>query len=436
MMEYIERCSFSSGDVIDNAYTVEKVLGEGTFGVVYKVTDFQRNRYALKLLRLWEVHPTIREGLVKRFDMEYETGRIDSPYLVHSINHGFVHGNPYIVMELCTGGDLVTQSEKRDLDLALVARHVLLGLQALHGRGKVHRDLKPENVLQKSDGNYALTDFGISGDRNKRMTESNILGRPKQIFGTYAYIPPEQVKPRGKDSTVLPTTDIFSFGVMMYQLLTGELPFGRLDDEGDLPEYLRNGRTGNWNRDALRRCDGWQQWNALISGCLQPDFQERIQSVDKALGLLPEPRRENKVAATAQQPQQCDYQVRIVNGVLLRVMQGEDYGKVFWLDNLLNDSRSILTMGRLDYGVKNDISLHETDSTYISRRHCTLELDYELGSWVIRDGQWIAYGGRGEWKNSTNGTFVNSSQVTPNGMAFSPGDIISVGEVKLRAEAY
>ena len=435
-MEYIERCSFSPGDLVDNSYTVVKTLGEGTFGVVYKVTDFKGNLYALKLLRLWEVHPTIREGLVRRFDMEYETGRIDSPYLVHSVNHGFVNGNPYIVMELCTGGDLVSQSETQELDLPTVASHVLLGLKALHGRGKVHRDLKPENVLQKSDGKYALTDFGISGDRNKRMTESNILGRPKQIFGTYAYIPPEQVKPRGKDSTVLPTTDIFSFGVMMYQLLTGELPFGRLDDEGDLPEYLRNGRSGNWNRELLRRRGDWQQWNALLTGCLRPDFQQRIQSADEALELVPSPPAEIRPVVERQEAQEPDYQVRIVNGVLLRVMQGEDFGKVFWLDNLISNERSILTMGRSDYGVINDISLHETDSTYVSRHHCTLELDYSIGAWVVRDGQWVTYGGRGEWKNSTNGTFVNSSQVTSNGMVFNPGDIISIGEVKLRAEAY
>ena len=233
MSKSIQRCKFSVGDTIDGHYRVEKVLGEGTFGIVYSVCDYHNKHYALKLLRLWEVHPEIREGLVKRFDMEYETGLIESDYLVHSLHHGLVMGNPYIVMELCTGGDLITISEHSRLDLPRVANHVLQGLGALHSCGKVHRDLKPENVLLKSNGNYALTDFGISGDRNKRMTECNILGKPQQIFGTYAYMPPEQLNPR-KNATVLPTTDIFSFGVMMFQLITGELPFGRLNDEADL----------------------------------------------------------------------------------------------------------------------------------------------------------------------------------------------------------
>lgn len=112
------------------------------------------------------------------------------------------------------------------MDWVKIAHQVLYGLRALHQCGKVHRDLKPENVLLNKSGTAVLTDFGISGDRNKRMTERNILGKPRQIFGTYAYMPPEQVKRNRGDATVLPTTDIFSFGVMMYQLLTGgNLPF-------------------------------------------------------------------------------------------------------------------------------------------------------------------------------------------------------------------
>ena len=245
-----QRCNFAIGDIIDNRFQVSKVLGEGSFGKVYAVKDYSGNLQALKLLKLWEVPSDIRESLMTRFDMEFETGRINSDYLVHSISHGVVEGNPYIVMEYCPGGDLLSAASQSHLDLAEVATHVLCGLKALHNCGKVHRDLKPENVLVKKNGEFALTDFGISGDRNKRMTERNILGKPKQIFGTYAYMPPEQLNPR-KDATVLPTTDIFSFGVMMYQLITGDLPFGRLDSERDLIQYLRKGKNGDWDRYLL-----------------------------------------------------------------------------------------------------------------------------------------------------------------------------------------
>ncbi len=84
-----------------------------------------------------------------------------------------------------------------------------------------------------------LTDFGIAGDRNKRMTERNIFGKPNQIFGTYAYMPPEQVNRIQGEATVLPTTDIFSFGVLAFQLLTGSFPFGGLSSHNEWP-YTRN----------------------------------------------------------------------------------------------------------------------------------------------------------------------------------------------------
>lgn len=433
MPENIQRCSFNVGDRIDNTYLVDKVLGEGTFGVVYAVRDNHGRKLALKLLRLWEVHPDIRDGLIKRFDMEFQTGQIPSDYLVHSVASGFTYGNPYIVMELCSGGDLITISEHSRLDLSKVATHVLRGLDALHSCGKVHRDLKPENVLLKSDGHFALTDFGISGDRNKRMTECNILGKPQQIFGTYAYMPPEQLNPK-KNATVLPTTDIFSFGVMMYQLITNELPFGPLDDEGDLPAYLRNGKSGNWNIQKLSIAENGNQWEAMIAGCLQPKFQERLQTVSDVLRLVPNIPYEESIHRYEEE-RNIPFQSRIVNGVLLRIMQGEEYGKVYYLDHMLKGDKAILTVGRSDDHVRNDIPIMENDSSYISRKHCTLELDYNIGCWVIRDGQWDRFT-TGGWRKSTNGTFVNSTEVSRSGIPFNPGDIISIGDTKLRAEGY
>lgn len=428
MPQVAQRCSLSIGDNIDGRYSVTKVLGEGSFGKVYSVKDRYENQYALKLLKLWEVPPEIRESLIARFDMEFETARIDSDYLVHSISHGFLEGNPYIVMEFCPGGDLLNLYAEGSVDNTKVAKHVLMGLKALHNKGKVHRDLKPENVLIKSNGDFALTDFGISGDRNKRMTERNIVGKPKQIFGTYAYMPPEQLNPR-KDATVLPTTDIFSFGVMMFQLLTGELPFGLLDSERDLVPYLKHGKRGEWNRNLLNSTKKGKEWYDLIEGCLIPDFHNRLQTTDAVLQLVP---HEQRISV---KDVKIDFQTKITNGVLLRVMQGEEHGRIYKLDDLLRGECSVLSMGRKDEGVYNDIAITEEDSSYISRKHCTLELDYEIGSWIIRDGQWDR-NYTGGWKRSTNGTYVNSKEVNVNGMVFSPGDIISIGDTKLRVEGY
>lgn len=426
-----QRCEFAIGDTVDRQFRVEKILGEGSFGKVYKVSDYAGNMFALKLLKLWEVPSDIREPLMQRFDMEFETGRINSDYLVHSISHGITEGNPYIVMEYCPNGDLLSQSTNYDIDLPKAATHILYGLKALHNCGKVHRDLKPENVLVKANGDFALTDFGISGDRNKRMTERNILGKPKQIFGTYAYMPPEQLNPR-KDATVLPTTDIFSFGVVMYQLNTGLLPFGTLDSERDLGSYIRRGKSGDWDRQSLMNTPSGQDWYRLIDGCLNPNFQARLQNVDEVLPLVPAGYRGQRPIVVESR----GFQTHIVNGVLLRIMQGEEYGRVYPLDDMLRGDSAVLTMGRRDEGVRNDIDIKEDNSSYISRYHCTLELDYDIGKWVIRDGQWDKYSTSGTWRRSTNGTYVNSREVPISGLPFDPGDIISIGDTKLRAEGY
>lgn len=424
----VERCDFGIGQRIDNRYTVTKSLGEGAFGMVFKVTDSSGHVYALKILKLWEVHPEIRQQLADRFEMEYQTGRINSPYLVHSVGHGFVGGNPYILMEFCPNGDL--SHAPKNSDWNTIGQQVLLGLKALHQCGKVHRDLKPENVLIKQDGTAALTDFGISGDRNKRMTERNLLGKPQQIFGTYAYMPPEQVNPH-RDATVLPTTDIFSFGVMMYQLLTGSLPFGGLNDENELVLYLKAGKEGRWNRSALTMSRYGTMFMPVIEGCLQPDFHRRLQSVDEVLALLPKADMRQMV-----QPQQESMHIpRNIRGYMLRVMQGEEYGKTYDLSSMGAKIGGLLTMGRRDASVRNALPITEQNSSYISRKHCTFEYEDSSRQWFIRDGQWDKASPNG-WKTSLNGTYVNAKEVSPNGYFIQVGDIISIGDTKLRVEAY
>lgn len=429
MQDLAHRCDLRKGNVIDGRFTIEDELGLGTFGNVYRVRDKHDNVYALKLLRLWEVHPELRKGLVERFDMEYETGRIKSDYLVHSVSHGLLNGNPYIVMEYCSGGDLVWATKNQTLDYSYVAFCVLKGLDALHRQGKVHRDLKPENVLKKNDGKFALTDFGICGDRNKRMTERNILGKPKQLFGTYAYMPPEQVKPSRGDATVLPTTDIFSFGVMMYQVLTGQLPFGTLKDEYDLPSYLRNTQEGKWNKNKLTHSNA-SEWIPLIENCLAPKIEDRIQNVQEAIAYLP-----NRKNFSTEHETYNDYSQNVKNGILLRIMQGQGYGMAYYLNNMIMQDHPIIHIGRQDEGYQNDINLEDHDC-YMSRFHCTLEYYCQNKNWILRDGQWRRINDRYMWTCSKNGTYINSSKISARGQSIVPGDIISIGETKIRVEAY
>jgi len=431
----IDQCNYSIGDVVNNKYRITKKLGEGSFGSVWKVSDSNNNVYALKILKLWEVSTDIRDKLIKRFDMEYETGRIDSPYLVHSLDHGLIKGNPYILMEFCPHGDLTQVSQNTDWNK--VAHEVLYGLQALHRNGKVHRDLKPENVLIKENGVAALTDFGIAGDRQRRMT-LNGRGMPTAKMGTFAFMPPEQVNPPSGDAIILPTTDIFSYGVLMFLLLTGELPFGPLTDNNDLARYVSNGRDGRWNKAALY---GSPFYHA-IEGCLVPDFKKRLQSVQDVIRLLPPYQGSetmiNPTIAPAKKPE----------GWLLRVMQGEEYGKTYDISKMFADGRNwseqrnVITIGRADNYVQNDISIKEVQSAYISRYHCTISVDGD--NFRLHDGQAINPHYRHSllpsdwnyWKRSTNGTYVNSTQVTERGFYLADGDIITIGDVKMRFEPY
>lgn len=427
--------ALSSGDIIDNKYYIRRTLGEGTFGIVYLVTDKSGKEYALKLLKLDEIPESMRNPLRNRFEMEFQTGQIQSPYLVHTLTHGMYGNCPYLIMEYCSGGDLASILEHGGkINPPIVAQHVLRGLQALHVNGKVHRDLKPANVLLKGDGVFALTDFGISGDRNNRMTQMDPEGKARSMFGTYAYMPPEQYQ-RKRDATVLPTTDIFSFGVMMFKLLTERYPFGDLTNSSDgdiqLTKYINNARNGRWRKELLQQSNA-SEWTKVIGNCLHPDFSKRLQNTTAVLSMIPSDSGSGISTMTVEPP---PYQEKIKHGVQLHIMQGEEYGRIYRLDDMLGD-RAMLTMGRADNYVNNSINIIERQSSYVSRCHCTLELDYDHGTWVIRDGQWRVVNGRYAWVRSTNGTFVNSTEVTAVGMPFAPGDIISIGEVKLRAEGY
>ena len=431
-MEAINRCDFNPGDFIDNKYHILTTLGEGSFGKVFKVEDARGVIYAFKILKLWAVPPDIRKKLTDRFDMEFETGQINSNYLVHSIAHGYINTVPYIVMEYCSNGNLLQLiNNSNHVDWKKITTEILYGLKDLHRYGKVHRDLKPENVLFKNNGTAVLTDFGIAGDRNKRLTEKRIWGSQAQIFGTYAYMPPEQVM-ANREATVLPTTDIFSFGVLLYFTLTGKLPFGRLENEIDLGNYIKNGREENWDKATLRNNYNGNLFYNAISGCLKSDFKKRLQTVDEVLKLIPA----YSVESSYKVPENAaEFQHEIKTGLLLRIMQGEEYKKVYKLNDLLTGKSRILTVGRNDGETVNNISVTENQSCYISRMHCTFELDYLTKNWYIRDGQWDKDSEQG-WRNSTNGTFVNSTEVSKDGMLLSPGDIISVGDLKFRVEGY
>lgn len=427
------RLDIKTGDLIDGKYTVIDRIGSGSYGDVYKVKDVRGNNYALKLLRLWEVSNELHDPLVAKFDQEYKTGKLTSEYLIHSLDFGVVKGNPYLLMEYCSSGDLSKLIGKDLSQLPSFAHDILEGLHTLHSEGKVHRDLKPENVLIRNNGKAALTDFGVVGemDQSKRMSEVGWWKkRPKQVQGTPLYMAPEMADRVGGGVTYLPTVDIWSFGVMMFELLTGSsFPFGNIEKIEDLPTYQEKAKKGKWDTEKLRSVPNGNDWFYIIDRCLAPNYRERYQS---ALEVLQDMK---PMIGNVNPIHKKERLSRNPNISKLIITQGDNLGTTYILSNFLNEHRRMLHVGRKPED--NDIVLPENNSTYVSRYHFTLEKSKDGSFWTIKDGQWIK--SERAWVTSTNGTYLNATPVITHsdgkdGLKVFTGDIITVGEYKIKVE--
>lgn len=423
----VKRCDFRIHDIIDGKYRVERVLGQNISDCKFKVVDSQGQEYILKLLKLWQVKSRMQQLMSARSESEISSCCIKSNYLTQIVRRGVVNGNPYLLTKFCQSTDLARLIGDARIDKIRVLKHILYGLRDLHRQGKVHCNLTPENVLVTEKGNALLTNYIILGDRCQTLIGQQ---RSHLISNAFAYMAPELYRLE-KCATVLPTIDIFAFGVIAYQLLTRKLPFGQLNTESDWINYQSRVLRGDWKKEAFTRDQENKKWVRLFDTCLHPSFHERVQAVDEVLALLPNTTDIYEPVAN----ENTDFQKVITNGILLRVMQGDEYGKIYRLNELANGNRRILTMGREDASIFNVMPIKETTSTYISRRHCTIELDDENGTWYIRDGQWNKEE-KDKWVRSLNGTFINSQEVSDEGRKILPGDIISIGDVKLRVEGY
>jgi len=421
------RLDFKTGDMIDSKYRVIKQIGTGSYGDVFKVEDASGCGYALKLLRLWEVSGELHEMLVEKFEQEYKTARISSEYLVHSLDFGIIQGNPYLLMEYCPQGDLSEAVGNNPSKLHNYAHDILEGLHVLHTEGKVHRDLKPENVLIRRNGKAALTDFGVVGemDKSKRLSEVGWLKkRPKQVHGTPLYMAPEMADRAGGGITYLPTVDLWSFGVMMYELLTGgSFPFGDIQSLEDLPKYQERAKKGKWNVDKLKHSFDGKDWLYIIDRCLAPDYRQRYQS---ALEILQDLR---PITGGISRNIMNERLSRSTNLSRLIVTQGDNLGASFDLRQWKSVNRRMLRIGR---EIENDMVLSESNSNYVSRYHFTLERSPDDTFWMIRDGQWRKNECR--WVTSTNGTYLNATPVSQEGLKVFTGDIITAGEYKIKVE--
>ena len=212
----------SSGSKLGR-FEIAGVLGEGAMGIVYLAHDPQIERpVALKTLKSEATAGPYGKELESRFLKEAKlAGRLSHPNIVTIYEAGSDRGIAYIAMEYVEGEPLTLWlSRTKGLSLPegiAVVRQVALALEHAHARGVLHRDIKPGNILMTRDGGVKVADFGIG----KLLTASGDLTRTGQMIGSPAYMSPEQVRGDKLDGR----SDLFSLGVVLYELLTGVRPF-------------------------------------------------------------------------------------------------------------------------------------------------------------------------------------------------------------------
>jgi serine/threonine-protein kinase len=276
------------GEVIDGKYVIEGNLGGGGMGYVVLATHPILGACAIKLLK---AELADNADLVARFVREAQAAqRIQNEHVVRvqDVSIDAERGTPYIVMERLHGLDLAELLEERGpLPLESVVDYVLQGCEALaeaHLEGIVHRDLKPANffLTRRRDGSpfVKVLDFGIS-KASSPGGSGEALTRPTGIMGTAEYMSPEQLqRPRDVDARA----DIWALGVVLYQLLSGQLPFvGE-----DLPSTVTKIVLGEPEPLVGLRPDLPESMLALVDRCLQKDREVRFASIPELATALAE----------------------------------------------------------------------------------------------------------------------------------------------------
>jgi serine/threonine-protein kinase len=273
--------AFANGSIVAGKYLVEETIAEGGIGVVVVAKHLAlQQRVAIKYLKPKTLgNPTLVERFVREARL---AAQLTSEHVVRVFDVGTLpEAGPYMVMEYLVGEDLGHTVQNGPLPIARAVDYVLQACDALaeaHSRRIVHRDIKPENLFlaQRASATPVLKiiDFGISKVAAKRGDEGHwgTETAASERFGTPLYMSPEQLR---STSSVDARTDIWSLGLVLYELLTGELPF----PGDDLPQVCTSVLTGEPSRLTTVRDDAPLGLEAAILKCLEKDPVRRFRNV-------------------------------------------------------------------------------------------------------------------------------------------------------------
>ncbi len=217
--------SSSSEKATQGRYKLGQELGHGGMGIVYQAEDTLLNRpVAVKVLS-GEITEKGRQHLLREAQA---TARLNHPNIVSIYDAGEINGLPSIVMELVSGLSLHAQKPTGSDQIIFIALQICAALEHAHANGIIHRDLKPENILLTTDGRVKILDFGLARSIASRLSNQGV------IAGSVFYLAPEQALGKEIDGRV----DLYSLGVILYELVTGQLPFFSDDPLSVISQHL------------------------------------------------------------------------------------------------------------------------------------------------------------------------------------------------------
>jgi serine/threonine-protein kinase len=256
--------------LFDGRYRIMRKLGTGGMANVYLAEDQELGRrVAIKIL---DDRHASDEQFIERFRREAKNAAgLSHPNIVSIYDRGQAEGTYYIAMEYLDGRslkELIVSRGPAPVHVAIdYARQILAAVRFAHRHGIVHRDIKPHNVLVDAEGRLKVTDFGIARAGGSQMTEAG------SIIGTAQYLSPEQAKGAPVDQT----SDLYSVGVVLYELLTGVVPF-----TGDTPvEIAMKHLSTVPDAPSARRSDIPRDVDMIVLRALAKDPAERYQSADE-----------------------------------------------------------------------------------------------------------------------------------------------------------
>jgi serine/threonine protein kinase len=288
-------------------YEVDSLIASGGMGDVYRAHDTRLNRkVALKVLATSVLADP--ERLIRFTQEARTTALINHPNIVAVFDVGSDEGHPFVVSELLSGETLRARMKGGALPVRVAVSHTLEiahGLIAAHHLGVVHRDLKPENVFVTDDGRLKILDFGLAKCRTESLglpDDSSKSTQPGTILGTVGYMAPEQVR----GSAVDERADIFSLGVILYEMVAGVAPFERETPIETLYAILKEDAP-----PLTKQPDLTEDLEHVIRHCLEKSPNARFQSARDLAFVL-----EFMLRSQPQPPPQASSRRRILDAIL------------------------------------------------------------------------------------------------------------------------